>query len=95
MDNCALLIVEACLLNNLTELFEPEQSWSMDATRLAEIAAEPEEARTERTQAQAQHVALESVISTCRRYERPLEGESTLSRHKVLRSRLRYVYSSR
>ncbi|KAK4565352.1 hypothetical protein LTR86_003969 [Recurvomyces mirabilis] len=73
VDNCALLVVEACLLNNLNNVFEPEQAWNMDAVRLAEVAAEPEEARAERTQARAQRVALESVISTCRKYERPLE----------------------
>ncbi|KAK3675827.1 hypothetical protein LTR78_004468 [Recurvomyces mirabilis] len=73
VDNCALLVVEACLLNNLNNVFEPEQAWNMDPVRLAEVAAEPEEARAERIQARAQRVALESVISTCKKYERPLE----------------------
>lgn len=75
IDNCAMLGVEACLLDDLTSLFAQDKCWDMAQEKVADLAAEPAESLEERKRTQAQLVVLEDVIRTCRRHVRQPRGD--------------------
>lgn len=62
------LAVERCLLGDLPDIVALDDIAGLDDVELATIGAEPAAAHDERAKANAQSVALEDVIRTCRRH---------------------------
>lgn len=79
----ATLAVERCLLDSLADLIPPEGVWKLEPDKLAQIAAEPEDGRQLRTTLRAQIVALDDVISTCRRHMRKSDDGEMHARVRI------------
>jgi hypothetical protein len=75
VDNCALLAIESCLLNDIQLFFHPDAAWEMDAEEVATITAEPHAERSERIKTTSQKETLENVLRTCRKYARTVTSK--------------------
>jgi len=72
VDNVATLAVEAVLIGDLPSLIpQASKIWQMSSQIVAEVVAEPPEAREQRARLAAQIEALKSVIRTCKKYTGP------------------------
>ncbi|KAK1993226.1 hypothetical protein LX36DRAFT_586805 [Colletotrichum falcatum] len=68
-ENLVNLVVESCLIRELPSILTPKDVNRMSDARLAELAAESEEARQRRSQLQHHVTLLKKGLEQCRRYK--------------------------
>lgn len=70
VDNIAVLGIEFCLLERLSEMLSPDIVLNLDDAVVQEIAAEKEDSQIERARALAKLHSLEAGLQTLRRLGR-------------------------
>ncbi|KAJ3495912.1 hypothetical protein NLG97_g3046 [Lecanicillium saksenae] len=68
VDDVAVEVVEACLLDKLSEIMDPLSIFSMSDDEVASVAAETEESRTAREELEAKLKLLKSGSETCKNF---------------------------
>lgn len=68
-DNLINLAIESCLVRELPSILSPRDVNSMSDARLAELAAESDEVRSQRLQLQKDITLLKQGLEQCRRYK--------------------------
>ena len=79
IDNVAILVVENCLIDSLTDIFSPDIVSGMDDDLLECLAAEPETTRADRKWLKAKLEVLQLGLGTCSRYSIPSSAGAVLS----------------
>ena len=70
VDNFAVIGIEHCLLDGLSETFSPDSVMKLDETVMRNIAAETEDSAIERAQAMKKLKSLEVALQTLNRHAR-------------------------
>lgn len=66
-DNVTNLAIESCLISALPNILTPTQVDEMDNEQLEELAAEPEEAKSDRERLQREIEVLRQGLEQCRK----------------------------
>jgi hypothetical protein len=74
VDNIAVLGIEFCLLEKLSDMLSPDVVMNLDDTIVQEIAGEEEDSQKERVRALAKLQSLEAGLQTLRRLGRHKKG---------------------
>jgi hypothetical protein len=74
VDNIAVLGIEVCLLEKLSEMLSAEVVMNLDDAVVEEIAGEEEDSRKERARALKKLASLESGLRDLRRLGRHKQG---------------------
>jgi len=79
IDNIAVLAIEQCLIDELTNVFTPDVVADMDENTLGILAAESEDMKKERTRLQKKLDILRLGLYTCTQFHNPTQqGMRTL-----------------
>lgn len=70
VDNFAVIGIEHCLLDGLSETFSPDAVMKLDETVIRNIAAETEDSAIERAHAMKKSKSLEAALQTLNRLAR-------------------------
>ncbi|SRR6266498_5164293 len=79
IDNVAVLVIETCLIDNLTDIFSPDVVSGMSDDLLERLAAESENIRADRMLLKAKLEVLQLGLKTCSRYSVPDSAGTVLS----------------
>lgn len=68
VDNIAIQVVEASIVNNLADVFNPLAVAQMEDALTSKIAAEPQEKQIQRELLERKLKVLKDGMSTCKRH---------------------------